>query len=330
MLQQFLRSIFAGIVLLLSFAGSYYGQSSDPAYPTPITSSELSGTIKARDIGDSRLTTYYYAFDGTQGDIFINIVSKNLSGDVDVFTETGLRPLTKIVLYSDVETSETGRLIYLRKPERLILRVQGRPPGDDPASFQIKFGGSFVALAPTKDEGAPVIERPANDSGIEVNSVGTIVAVKPKPRPTPKATPAEETVAVDQPVKEVPKKEQPVRTPVNKKPVVVVDDFPGVSDETGAASVPKPGRKPVPKRPARQREVTAAAKAKPVGPPKESAPDPLANVRLVVTLKNGDVVDKGLTELIRFSFDKGVLTLIGKDGTILRYPMTDVAEVKVQ
>src|SRR5205085_1291034 len=113
---------------------------------TPITSSELIGVIKARDIGDARLTTYFYAFDGAQGDIFINVVAKNLSGDIDIFTVDSMLPLTKMVFYPDIDTTETGRLIYLRKPERLLLRVQGRPPGDDPATFKIRFGGSFIAL----------------------------------------------------------------------------------------------------------------------------------------------------------------------------------------
>ncbi|HEX3102239.1 MAG TPA: hypothetical protein VHQ01_10620, partial [Pyrinomonadaceae bacterium] len=66
-------------VAALCLAFSVKAQSSDQNFPTPITSTELTGTIKARDIGDSRLTTYFFAFDGEQGDIFINVVTKNLS-----------------------------------------------------------------------------------------------------------------------------------------------------------------------------------------------------------------------------------------------------------
>ena len=122
------------------------GQSTDQNYPTPITTNEINGTIKARDIGDSRLTRFYYAFDGGQGDIFINVVAKNFSGDIDIFTADTLNPLTKMVFQPDGGLSETGRLVYLRKAARLILRVEGRSPNDDPASFRIKFAGSFVAL----------------------------------------------------------------------------------------------------------------------------------------------------------------------------------------
>ena len=303
-------------------------QSSDPAFPTPVTSSVLSGSIRARDIGDSRLTTYYYVFDGGQGDIFVNIVSNNLSGDIDIFTEAGLRPLAKIVIYADAGTSETGRLIYLRRPERLILRVQGRTPGDEAATFQIKFAGAFVAMAGGKDEGAPTVER-SEDTGITVNSVGTIVATKPKPRPTPKSTAAEasdDKTSAARSTDPVSGAKQTL-TEARKKPIVVVENIEGVSEESAAR---KKSPKPVTKWPPRQKPATAAVKPRPKPPVKEETVDPLASVRLVVTMKDGSVVEKRLTELVRFTFDKGILTLIGKDGTIVRYPMIDVAQVNVQ
>src|SRR6187431_2922568 len=118
-------------------------QSTSQNFPTAVTSNEISGTIKARNIGDARLTTYFYTFNGGQGDIFINVVTKNLDGDIDVFTADNLRPLTKIRVYSDNPEGETGRVIYLRQPQKLILRIEGKTPTDDPATFRIKFAGSF-------------------------------------------------------------------------------------------------------------------------------------------------------------------------------------------
>ena len=168
-------------------------QSSDVAFPTAITENQVNGLIKARDLGDPRITNYYYTFNGLQGDLFINVVTKNLSGSVDVFLVDGMRPLANIIVYADVVQSETGRVIYLRKPDKLILRVQGRTPNDDPAEFQIKFAGGFEAATPTADE--PPVPKVTGvgeiNSGVRVNSVGTIIAVVPKPRPTPKATPTE-------------------------------------------------------------------------------------------------------------------------------------------
>ncbi|MGH9949494.1 MAG: hypothetical protein ACRD6X_20155, partial [Pyrinomonadaceae bacterium] len=138
--------------MLFFVALDILAQSSSIELPTPITSNELIGTINARNIGDARLTTYYFWFDGSTGDVFINLVSKNFAGDIDIFVQSGLRQLTKIVVYPDFGEVETGRVIYLRKPERLLLRVQGRSPNDDPAQFRLKFAGGFIAGTPSKND----------------------------------------------------------------------------------------------------------------------------------------------------------------------------------
>ena len=39
--------------------------------------------------------------------------------------------------------------IYFRQPQKVILRIEGRTPNDDPAEFQIKFAGNFEAAVPT-------------------------------------------------------------------------------------------------------------------------------------------------------------------------------------
>ena len=111
---------------MLLFAPQLRAQSTSQDFPSPVTTSEINGTIRTRDIGDSRLTTYFYAFGGEQGDLFLNVVSKNFTGDVDVFTAAGLRPVTKIVIYAAEGENETGRAVYFRKTEKLLLRVQGK------------------------------------------------------------------------------------------------------------------------------------------------------------------------------------------------------------
>ena len=170
-------------------------QSSDQNFPTPVSSNQLGGTIKARAIGDSRQTTYYFTFNGSQGDMFINVVTNNFNGDIDIFAAEGLRPLTKIVIYADSSENETGRVIYLRKPEKILMRIQGRTPNDDPATFQIKFAGSFIASSETETDAPklPEITR-ENESGVIVNSVGTIIGIKPKPTPEPKEIVVEKAV----------------------------------------------------------------------------------------------------------------------------------------
>lgn len=346
---------FSASILLIAmlFVATLHAQSSDQNFPTPITSNEISGVIKARDMGDGRLTTYYYEFDGSQGDIFINVTAKNFSGDIDVFAIEGLRPLTRIVLYADAGLTETGRLVYLRKPERMILRIEGRTPGDDAATFQIKFAGSFVALQPRKEVAPPTVAvtEAVDDSPVSVNTVGTIV---PKP-PRAKKVVAKRTTSKKPPVNDSPAEPSPEKNPAPPteetgksedttapKPVVVVEDFPGVSEE--AARVRKPvdtAAKPKNARTTRTRTTrttTSKAKTKPKAENKpkaetateEPAVDPLASIRLVVELKDGTTIEKPMNTVLRFGVDKGVLTVIGKDGSIVRYPVLEVAKVTMQ
>ncbi|NJM52801.1 MAG: hypothetical protein HC846_05050, partial [Blastocatellia bacterium] len=98
--------------------------------------------------------------------MFLKIEAANLNGDIDIFYADNLRPLTKISIYADSSPTQTGREIYLRKQEKLILKVEGKSPNDDPATFSIKFEGSFLAMAANKEIRAAVIqqikEQPAN------------------------------------------------------------------------------------------------------------------------------------------------------------------------
>ncbi len=195
--------------------GSFFSiraQSTNQSYPTAISSNEISGRIAARDIGDARLTGYFYIFGGGQGDVFINVQTSNFNGDVDVFTAGNLRPLTKITIYADDSTSETGRVVYLRQPAKLILRVEGRSPNDDAATFRIKFAGSFepVQSATAENPASEIPEvRSENQTDVRVNSVGTIVEVKPKPLPPPKETIAKKEVK--------PRRKKSTDAPENKK-----------------------------------------------------------------------------------------------------------------
>lgn len=312
---------------------------------------EITGVIAARDIGDSRITSYFYTFDGGQGDIFINLVTKNFAGDVDVFIADGLRPMTKMVVFANADESETGRLIYLRKPERLILRIEGRTPNDDPATFRIKLGGSFIASSEKPAEDAPTVAgQDPNEPGVKVNSVGTIVAVIPKPVP-PKPEPV---AKVEPPAKKsepATKKAEPSASatgktaktaapakkpdPTAKPPVVVVTD--PVKPPTSTAKSP-PTKKPdpsvkkaePPKSSGGKATTTAKTTKTTKAPPPEPKPDPLANVRLVIELKDGTVLWLPMSDVQRFGFDKGVLTVVGKDGSVTRYPILDVAKVTMQ
>lgn len=364
------RAIFLGSVLaVLVAAAPVFAQSPDQNYPTPITSNEISGEIRARDIGDSRQTTYFYTFDGSQGDLFVNIVSRNFNGDIDIFTLKDLRPLTKVVVYADLAENETGRVIYLRKPENLLLRVQGRTPNDDAATYRIKFAGSFVASSRQPGPDMPALPKVTaeNETGIRVNSVGTILEVpKPSPSPVDEAiAKAEETVektvepaAPPEEAKTEPdaaeKKTEltgettPPAEPEKKVELVVTDtlsetpkaETPARNRRTARSRGRRNTRKPAPskaeEKPAEEAipESTAEPEARPTADNENAETaepaDPLANVRLVVLFKDGKRIERPMSEVFRFSVDKGTLTVVSKDGRIGRYPLLDISEVTIK
>lgn len=396
--RQFLHSIVIATLLCLC-SGLLHAQSTSQDFPTAIVSNEISGTIKARDMGDSRLTTYYFALNGDQGDLFINLVTRNFSGDIDVFTVNGLKPMTKIVVYADYGDVETGRAIYLRKPEKMILRINGRTPNDDAATFRLKFAGSFVAAKadePGGDPGLPKVSSEGRGS-VRVNSVGTILPPLPRPVETPaekietspeiiakseeKADPnakAEEKTdeKAEAKAETKPADAEKSETPVESKPtpsleVVVTDPV-----ETNSKIEPKPtlttkGRKPIKRtKPAKPKEKPVAetpteksaaqaqpaepekaapevetiaptvktltgkrrsrAAKKPVEPKPEPKPDPLASINLVIQFKDGSSFEKKMSEVFKFSVDKGIMTVILKDGTITKYPILDIAKVTIE
>ena len=325
------RNLLFCLTLVLTFVLAVGAQSADPEYPTPVTTNEIGGTIKSRDIGDARLTTFYYVFNGNQGDIFINVESRNLNGDIDIFSAEGLRPLSKIRLYADSEQSETGRIVYLRQPDKLILRVEGRTPDDNPASFHIKFAGSFVAYqgaTETIEPAIPKVESAAQGS-VRVNSVGTIIAENKE-----KNADDRERIA------EKPPTEQPIQsseTAAETAPKTgVTDEKPIVNDETATTAEPE-------KRETKKSKTSAVknkrpVKNKPIEPAipekdenaEKMAADPLANVRLIVLMKDGARIEYPMTEVFRFSLNNNVLTIILKDGKIERRSILDIQKFSVE
>lgn len=368
------------LLLLAVFSQSVFSQSSDVNFPTPIITNEISGTIPARAVGDSRLTRFYYRFDGNQGDIFINVKTNNLNGDIDIFTVKELDSLTKITIYSDSSENETGRVIYLRKPEKLILRIEARSPNDDPATFTVKFAGSFAPLPLTLENmrvSKPKVKS-ENQGVVKVNAIGTIIEA-PKPEPSAEnKTPvkSEETAekTEDQAEKatsvsaEIPEIFDPT-----KKTETILKDFelenktetaasadtekaqPKITSDSGEIEVASKTENSVVEN---QSETDAAAdstetaasekrevKANSVEKIKtEKAdetsdtnvvektfdPSQLANVRLKISLKNGEKIEYPMSEVVWFNVNQGVLTVITNGGKIEKFSILDVAKMTIE
>jgi hypothetical protein len=369
---KLLFAAFLSIFLGVNFLNA---QSTSQSFPTAVTTNEISGQIKARDIGDSRSTAYFYTFNAVQGDVFVNVVTDNFNGDIDVFAVEGLKSLTKIVVYADSPSNETGRVIYLRKPEKLLLRIEGRSPNDDAATFRIKFAGSFQALSETDQTEQPKLPEVSaqNDSGIVVNSVGTIISVKPKPTPAPREVVAEkevesgsvtgisvETEKKNEVVAEVVKpetgeiKEISLETDTKKEVVAEVSksektEVKEISVETATEKEIVAGNQP--KQPESSEKLEASitetaienpeAKAETPKPTntktkkprvkKPTEPNPLENVRLIVLFKDGTKIERPMSEVLRVNVDnKGMLTVVSKDGSIERHSILDVAKFTIE
>jgi len=303
------------------------GQSASQSYPTPIVSTEISGSIQPRDIGDARLTTYYYAFEGSTGDLFINVVTRNFTGDIDLFTFSGLKPLTKIVVYADLAETETGRVVYFRKPEKLLLRIQGRPPGDDPASFRIKFAGSFVAVRESDYPPEPALPKAdilgQTDSR---NAIGTIrEVVKPKADQEVVNGSADANPKAAEPSKGIETAKSAIDPGIapSKPEVVITDNL-----EKGVT--PPVARKDAAASRVARRTRRSALRTAPEPLEKAFEVDPLSIIRLVIEFKDGKLIERPMNEVLKFSVDKGILTVISKDGRIGRYSILDVGKVTIQ
>jgi len=384
-IETHFKMVFSAAILAAAVALPLFGQSTSQEFPTPVGSNEIVGTIKARDIGDSRLTTYYFTFNSEQGDLFINLVTRNLTGDIDVFAVSGLRPLTKIAVYADYGENETGRAIYLRKPEKLLLRVQGRTPNDDEAAFRLKFAGSFVAVRPEDSIGTPEPPKvnPEARAGIRVNSVGTILPTESKPaeatvenRKPENSEAAAVVVAPDEiselrrspnenkavekrpgkaaeidrenpaPAKVVPpaaRKTRPARRTTPAKPslpakeaeeiTAVNTEAPTERSNSEIGNNKKPDDKNIASKSSKSGTTLRTLTDKkdlPSAGKKEPKPDPLASINLVIQFKDGKLIERKMNEVFKFSVDKGVLTVILKDGGISKFQIVDVAKITIE
>jgi len=201
MLRRFSPHTYAlALLIWLSAAAPLRAQSNDANYPTPVFTSEVTGRIAPRDVGDPRRTRHFYTFRGTEGDLVVNLETSNLIGDVDVFTATTFQPLVKFTLFGDA-----GRLtksFYLRGEQSLVLRVEARAVGDAEGTYRVTFGGSFAPaaaeLANTAAPPEPTLSgaESRDPNARRVTSTGARInepraeptpeeAAAPTPRPTP-------------------------------------------------------------------------------------------------------------------------------------------------
>ncbi|MEP6922049.1 MAG: hypothetical protein ABI967_13065 [bacterium] len=337
------------LVLLVGFLPSpMHGQSTEIGSPSPVTTNELVGTIPARDLGDARLTDHYFAFVGTPGDVLITIKSSNLNGDVDVFTAGSLKPLLKFTLYAEGSSPAT-KGIYLRRREDLILRVEARSPNDDEGSYQVRFGGSFEALAApaTGDEPASTASAAesthAAKSGRRVSSVGARIYEPPPPAAVATATPAEPTSTPDDGAKPsaspapsddtVTAKPAPVRRGRDRglvvrrnppKPAKTID--PAAPENNREENAGQPAAPETAARPGRTGKRRAVREPAPAQDPAELQTGP----RLVIEMVDGTRIERYMSSVRRVTVENNQIVVVRRDGRIERTSMTEVLRMAIE
>ena len=329
--------------LLFAVTRRVTAQSSDQSLPTPVVANEINGRITALDLGDARLTRHFYAFEGTPGDLLITIDSKNLNGDLDIFTAVTFRPLMKTSMYANSQSGEVTKGLYLRARQILILRVEARTPNDDDGSYHVRFGGSFAPFS----GGIPVAENtePQEDSARpsrgskRLSSVGATIAgpvvktpaVAAEPKPiSEKEKPAEETGAAKKSTApKSAKARAPRSTPTARnsrgrtrtaQPKPATSDTEAAKTEEAKKESATPGE-----------EKTAAGEEKSEAPAKPNAQEaPLPGAHLIIESKDGTKIDRPMSTVRRVVVEGGMIVVVLKTGRIERIPLSAVARMAIE
>ena len=343
-IAKFLKQlVHHGLLLVLFFAFSIcsQAQSTDVAYPTPVSTHDLVGSIAARDLGDSRMTQHFYAFTGTPGDVLITVTGNNLNGDVDVFTAGTLRPLLKFTLYAEGSLPST-KGIYLRRREELVVRIEARSPNDDEGSYQIRFGGSFEPVAAPLLAEKESVSEPAvtvAKKGRRVSSVGARIN-----EPTP---PPEEVTVVTPEVTPSPAPEKAERT--TPRTTAARGRGRGATSRRPPLRAPKVDTAAAPKKKAEaaENETEKAAPAEPEAPPTTARrrtgrrgarpaaatpvePEPPSGPRLILELLDGTRIEQFMSTIRRVTIENNQIVVVQKTGKIDRTRMTDVVRMTIE
>lgn len=311
-------------------------QSTNQELPTPVFSNAINGTIVPLDLGDSRLTRHYYAFEATPGDLIVTVNSRNLNGDVDVFTAVTFRPLTKITIYAGTIPPEVTKSLYFRTRQIVILRFEARTPNDDAGNYRITLGGSFQPFT----GGIPVAEsvptetepdKRADKNVQRLSSVGAtiprppgeVAAEEPMPAETEVEKPAEEKPVVATPSARRNTPRTPRRNPRGRTSPRSTRTTPPKTETTKTETEqPKAEEEKPPAEGERKTEEKPATEK----PPQETPP----GARLIIEQTDGTRIDRPMSTVRRIIVEANVIVIVLKTGRTERIPMSSVARMAIE
>lgn len=337
LLNRKLSAYICAALLLVAAAISARAQSTDFDRPTPVTASEVAGKIVARDIGDSRLTRYFYVLTGTPGDLVLTVESRNLDGDIDLFQAGTLRPLAKVSMYAGELSTSTSKSIYLRQRETLVLRVEARTPNDNEGTYRISFSGGFEAMAaPT---GQPETEEVAagqtpstarrDKNTRRVSSVGARID---EPEPVEIAKTDQPEASTGKPASEAATKTaENTETTATPAPVTTARSQ---RPPSARGNRRRRGRTTPPAPPETSAQNSTTATENTVEPPPPTlAARPLGietGAKLIIETRDGVRVERFMNTVRRVTVENGQIVVTTRDGKVTRHPMTDVTRMAIE
>lgn len=342
--RYFVTALFLALLAMTRTAAA---QSTDQSLPTPVLSNEINGRVTAMDLGDSRLTRHYYAFEGVPGDLLVTLSSRNLNGDIDIFTAITFRPITKITMYAgNALSSEVTKGFYLRTRQVLILRVEARTPNDDAGTYQIRFGGAYepfsggIPVAEESTDQSTEVARTSSGNKTRLSSVGARIEEPPseaKPKPPEKS--AEETASNSESSAKVTKPKSPrtppARTargrarPTRSKPASTAGETRTEPAKTEAAKTETAEEKKEPA-PGEEKPAVTEKSSTPDKPAAQEAVVPKPGARLIIEETDGTRIDRPMSTVRRVVIEGGTIVIVLKTGRIERVPMSVVAKMSIE
>jgi hypothetical protein len=341
--RYFVTALF---LALLAITRSAAAQSTDQSLPTPVLSNEINGRIAALDLGDPRLTRHFYAFEGVPGDLVVALSSRNLNGDIDIFTAITFRPIMKIAMYagSSALSPEVTKGFYLRSRQVLILRVEARTPNDDAGTYQVRFGGAYEPFS----GGIPVAEENTEQSTegartgnkTRLSSVGARIEGPPSDTTAKPAEKSAEETASSSPSSAKVTKPRSTRTPprtARGRPARTTRPKPA---SPGSEVKTEPAKTEAARtETAEEKKEPAPGEEKPAATEKSSTPDkpaaqeavvPRPGARLIIEETDGTRIDRPMSTVRRVLIEGGTIVIVLKTGRIERVPMSVVAKMSIE
>lgn len=340
--------LFAVVLLAACFAATAFAQSIDADSPTPVSASEVSGRIAARDIGDARLTRYFYILSAAPGDLLVTVESSNLNGDVDLFTAGTLRPLAKVSMYAAESETKATKSIFLKQRQQIVLRVEARSANDNDGVYRLRFEGSFEALPDSAlasgttpaTPRAPEVSSTRSSGTKRVSATGARLpeevketvaeskAAQPQPSPSPTVAETTATTTTPEPVTTARRTPRvvPRRSTRTPPPANTASAQPVRNRTPRARSANKPA-------PASSATAATASVAKSVPQPTTERPASsavAASPRLVIEFRSGAKTERSMSSVRRVTIDNNQLVIVNRDGKIERQQLADVLRFSIE